>query len=196
MIFSTDDAKEFVWKNARLSDVCIGTSAAPTYFSPHNFVTKYADGSRHIFDLTDGGVAANNPVVFRSDTDRHVRAECSKDASTHESLDSAKRSDDNTHSSAKEPSPKQLKGSSISELCGRVFFDIIKSNKYSELCGLVLKNFGVVNANQVWDLNAMNLKMNNEDYETSPMLYLKDTQLIFSIFFKFILIYPSLSVNS
>ncbi|PWA67840.1 patatin-like protein [Artemisia annua] len=62
MIFSTDDAKEFVWKNARLSDVCIGTSAAPTYFSPHYFVTKDADGSMHRFDLIDGGVAANNPV--------------------------------------------------------------------------------------------------------------------------------------
>ncbi|GJV83565.1 S-adenosyl-L-homocysteine hydrolase [Tanacetum coccineum] len=67
-------------------------------------------------------------------------------------------------------------GSSISELCGHAFFDILKSNKYSELCGLLLKHFGVVNANQVLDLNAMNLKMNNEAYETSPMLYLKDIQ--------------------
>ncbi|GKD78680.1 hypothetical protein Tco_1341301 [Tanacetum coccineum] len=106
-----------------------------------------------------------NPC-YNATTDRHMRAECSKD----ESLDSAKRSDDNTHSSAKEPSPRQSEGSSISELCGRVFFDILKSNRYSELCGLLLKNFGVVNANQVLDLN-------NGDYETSPMLYLKDTQL-------------------
>ena len=42
--------------------MCIGTSAAPTYFSPHYFVTKDADGSMHRFDLIDGGVAANNPV--------------------------------------------------------------------------------------------------------------------------------------
>ncbi|PWA67796.1 patatin-like protein [Artemisia annua] len=62
MIFSTDDANEFAWKNARLSDVCIGTSAAPTYFSPHYFVTKDVDGSMHRFDLIDGGVAANNPT--------------------------------------------------------------------------------------------------------------------------------------
>ncbi|GJW38144.1 hypothetical protein Tco_0063989 [Tanacetum coccineum] len=90
-----------------------------------------------------------------------------------ESLDSAKRSDDNTHSSVKEPSPRQSECSSISELCGRAFSDILKSDKYSELCGLLLKNFGVVNANQVLDLNAVNLKMNNGAYETSPMLYLK-----------------------
>ncbi|XP_071711524.1 patatin-like protein 2 [Rutidosis leptorrhynchoides] len=62
MIFTTDDAKEFVWKNALLSDVCIGTSAAPTYFPPHYFETIDADGSTHSFDLIDGGLAANNPT--------------------------------------------------------------------------------------------------------------------------------------
>ncbi|GJS34102.1 reverse transcriptase domain-containing protein, partial [Tanacetum coccineum] len=97
-----------------------------------------------------------------------------------ESLDSAERSDDNTHSSAKEPYPRQSEGSSISELRGRAFSDIIKSDKYSKLCGLLLKNFGVVNANQVLDLNAMSLTMNNRAYETSPMLYLKDIQRRFS----------------
>nr|XP_043618166.1 patatin-like protein 2 isoform X2 [Erigeron canadensis] len=62
IIFTTDDAKEFASKNARLSDICIGTSAAPTYFPPHFFETKETDGSMHRFDLIDGGVAANNPT--------------------------------------------------------------------------------------------------------------------------------------
>ncbi|GJU17307.1 PHD finger protein EHD3, partial [Tanacetum coccineum] len=115
---------------------------------------------------------------FRFAVDRHVRAECSKDEYTHESLDSAERSDDNTYSSAKEPSPRQSEGSSISELRGRAFSNILKSDKYSKLCGLLLKNFGVVNANQVLDLNAMSLTMNNGAYETSPMLYLKDIQRV------------------
>ncbi|KAL4582367.1 hypothetical protein LXL04_006914 [Taraxacum kok-saghyz] len=61
-IFTTDDAKEFVWKDAFLSDVCISTSAAPTYFPPHYFDTTDADGSKRTFDLIDGGVAANNPT--------------------------------------------------------------------------------------------------------------------------------------
>ncbi|GKE36217.1 hypothetical protein Tco_1459622, partial [Tanacetum coccineum] len=33
-----------------------------TSVSFSNFVTKYADGSRHRFDLIDGGVTTNNPV--------------------------------------------------------------------------------------------------------------------------------------
>ena len=54
--------KENVYKNALLSDVCLGTSAAPTYLPPHYFETKDAGGQTHTFDLVDGGVAANNPV--------------------------------------------------------------------------------------------------------------------------------------
>ncbi|KAK1422021.1 hypothetical protein QVD17_24859 [Tagetes erecta] len=62
VIFTTDDAKEFVWKDALLSDVAISTSAAPTYFPPHYFETKDVDGTKRRFDLIDGGVAANNPT--------------------------------------------------------------------------------------------------------------------------------------
>lgn len=43
-----------------VSDVCIGTSAAPTYFPAHNFK---ADGVRTGHHLIDGGVAANNPTM-------------------------------------------------------------------------------------------------------------------------------------
>ena len=55
-------AKADVSKNARLSDVCISTSAAPTFLPAHYFETKDADGKTRTFDLIDGGVAANNPV--------------------------------------------------------------------------------------------------------------------------------------
>lgn len=49
--------------NARLADVCIGTSAAPTYLPAHYFETKdAATGRISTHDLIDGGVAANNPV--------------------------------------------------------------------------------------------------------------------------------------
>lgn len=64
MIFSTNDAKANVSKNAMLSDICIGTSAAPTYLPAHYFETKYADGTVRTFDLIDGGVAANNPTLM------------------------------------------------------------------------------------------------------------------------------------
>lgn len=51
-----------VSKNALLSDVCISTSAAPTYLPGHQFETKKKDGKPRAFNLIDGGVAANNPV--------------------------------------------------------------------------------------------------------------------------------------
>lgn len=49
-------------KDALLSDICIATSAAPTYFPAHHFKTKDSQGNDSPFHLIDGGVAANNPV--------------------------------------------------------------------------------------------------------------------------------------
>ncbi|KAL8477118.1 hypothetical protein ACS0TY_029430 [Phlomoides rotata] len=63
LIFTTKDGRANVSKNALLSDVCLGTSAAPTYFPPHYFETKDVDGKIRTFDLVDGGVAANNPTL-------------------------------------------------------------------------------------------------------------------------------------
>lgn len=48
--------------NALLSDICIGTSAAPTYLPAHYFETKDSEGEVKKFNLIDGGMAANNPV--------------------------------------------------------------------------------------------------------------------------------------
>lgn len=57
-------------KNARLSDVSLGTSAAPTYFPVHYFETKDAQGKIRTFDLVDGAVAANNPVSIHLNKSR------------------------------------------------------------------------------------------------------------------------------
>ncbi|PRQ27661.1 putative galactolipase [Rosa chinensis] len=54
-IFSTTRNKKL--DPALLSDICIGTSAAPTYLPSHYFKTATRE-----FHLVDGGVAANNPV--------------------------------------------------------------------------------------------------------------------------------------
>ncbi|CAI9752834.1 unnamed protein product [Fraxinus pennsylvanica] len=63
IIFTTKGAKADVSKNAQLSDVCLGTSAAPTFFPPHYFETTDAQGKIKTHDLVDGGVAANNPTL-------------------------------------------------------------------------------------------------------------------------------------
>ncbi|MCL7039797.1 hypothetical protein MKW94_009094 [Papaver nudicaule] len=64
VIFSTSEAKRNVSKDALLADVCIGTSAAPTYFPAHYFETKDSKGNIRSFNLIDGGVAANNPTLL------------------------------------------------------------------------------------------------------------------------------------
>ncbi|EXB93684.1 Patatin group A-3 [Morus notabilis] len=64
VIFYTHDAKENALRNARLADICISTSAAPTYLPPHKFTTRDGNGKTRDFDLIDGAVAANNPTML------------------------------------------------------------------------------------------------------------------------------------
>ncbi|WVZ92477.1 hypothetical protein U9M48_038539 [Paspalum notatum var. saurae] len=64
IVFSRYDAESDVSKDALLSDVCIGTSAAPTYLPGHQFETKDKDGNTRAFNLIDGAVAANNPTLL------------------------------------------------------------------------------------------------------------------------------------
>ncbi|XP_076955262.1 PHD finger protein EHD3-like [Bidens hawaiensis] len=103
------------------------------------------------------------------------------------SLDNVERSDNQPNSSATEPSHvtlcgwlKQSEGSTSSELCSGVLLNILNSDKFSELCGLLLKNFGVANVKQVLDIDAISSKIKNGAYETSPLLYLKDIQQVWT----------------
>ncbi|KAF9661054.1 hypothetical protein SADUNF_Sadunf19G0028000 [Salix dunnii] len=57
IIFSSLKAKRDKSKDARTADVCVGTTAAPSYLPPYFFKTT-AD-----FNLADGGLAANNPSL-------------------------------------------------------------------------------------------------------------------------------------
>ncbi|KAL7159531.1 hypothetical protein ABFS83_01G033700 [Erythranthe nasuta] len=62
-IFSSYEVKNMAYMDALLSDICIGTSAAPTYFPAHHFTNADASGRSWDFNLIDGGVAANNPTL-------------------------------------------------------------------------------------------------------------------------------------
>ncbi|CDP01333.1 unnamed protein product [Coffea canephora] len=62
-IFSSYAMKHFSSLDALLSDICISTSAAPTYLPAHKFETKEPDGSTREFHMIDGGMAANNPTL-------------------------------------------------------------------------------------------------------------------------------------
>ena len=55
-------AKKLPYLDARLADICISTSAAPTYLPAYHFENQDDKGNVREFNLIDGGVAANNPV--------------------------------------------------------------------------------------------------------------------------------------
>ncbi|CAH1442757.1 unnamed protein product [Lactuca virosa] len=64
MIFSSFQIKKNPNLDAKLSDICIGTSTAPIYLPPYSFKTK--DSKEKLlkeFNLIDGGIAANNPTL-------------------------------------------------------------------------------------------------------------------------------------
>ncbi|XP_048331985.1 patatin-like protein 2 [Ziziphus jujuba] len=62
-IFSSYEVRRNPSLDALLSDICIGTSAAPTYLPAHQFETTTPDGRVRQFHLIDGGVVANNPAL-------------------------------------------------------------------------------------------------------------------------------------
>uniref|UniRef100_A0A453MGA4 Patatin n=1 Tax=Aegilops tauschii subsp. strangulata TaxID=200361 RepID=A0A453MGA4_AEGTS len=66
-IFSSFQLENQPAKNALLSDIAIGTSAAPTFFPAHYFETNDGKGGTRAFNLIDGAVAANNPVYSIGD---------------------------------------------------------------------------------------------------------------------------------
>ncbi|KAL0325617.1 UNVERIFIED_CONTAM: Patatin-like protein 2 [Sesamum radiatum] len=63
VIFSTYEAKQKPLLDARLSDVCISTSAAPTYLPAYYFENSDDQHNVRRFNLIDGGVVANNPTL-------------------------------------------------------------------------------------------------------------------------------------
>ncbi|XP_004310193.1 PREDICTED: patatin-like protein 2 [Fragaria vesca subsp. vesca] len=62
-IFSSFEVKNKPTFDALLSDICIATSAAPTYLPAHFFKTNGLKGEVREFHLIDGGLAANNPTL-------------------------------------------------------------------------------------------------------------------------------------
>uniref|UniRef100_A0A0A0LJW3 Patatin n=2 Tax=Cucumis sativus TaxID=3659 RepID=A0A0A0LJW3_CUCSA len=63
VIFTTVQAKMDELNNPKLADLCLSTSAAPTYLPGHEFEINNSIGTIRKFDMIDGGVAANNPTL-------------------------------------------------------------------------------------------------------------------------------------
>lgn len=67
-IFSTYEVPNNPNLDALVSDICISTSAAPTYFPAYYFKTTDSQGNEREYNLIDGGVSSNNPVWIFSIT--------------------------------------------------------------------------------------------------------------------------------
>ncbi|KAJ8430011.1 hypothetical protein Cgig2_008450 [Carnegiea gigantea] len=64
VIFSSYKITTDPYLDAKLSDICIGTSAAPTVLPSYYFQNTYEDGKTWDFNLIDGGIAASNPTLL------------------------------------------------------------------------------------------------------------------------------------
>ncbi|KAJ1698907.1 hypothetical protein LUZ63_007419 [Rhynchospora breviuscula] len=64
VIFSKSEVENNSLMDALLSDICISTSAAPTFLPPHHFQTTDSLGRTRSFNLIDGGIFANNPTLL------------------------------------------------------------------------------------------------------------------------------------
>lgn len=73
---------------------------------------------------------------------------------------------------------KELNHLSATEVCQRVFFNIIISEKFTSLCKLLFYNFQGVKADKVFHLSLINSRMKDGVYENSPMLFSKDIQQV------------------
>ncbi|KAL2906220.1 Patatin-like protein 1 [Bienertia sinuspersici] len=63
VLFSTYEVPVAKELDALMSDICIGTSAAPTFLPAHYFKNEDDKGNIREFNLIDGGIAANNPTL-------------------------------------------------------------------------------------------------------------------------------------
>ncbi|KAF5201660.1 Patatin-like protein [Thalictrum thalictroides] len=62
LIFTTAEAKRDMLRDPKISDACVASAAAPTFFPPYYLKTQKSITVRREFNLIDGGIAANNPT--------------------------------------------------------------------------------------------------------------------------------------
>ncbi|XP_045788191.1 patatin-like protein 2 [Trifolium pratense] len=64
VIFSSFKVEEDPYRDAKLADICIGTSAAPTQLPAYRFANGPHIWDFHIFNLIDGFLTANSPALL------------------------------------------------------------------------------------------------------------------------------------
>ncbi|KAK8681794.1 hypothetical protein V6N13_054195 [Hibiscus sabdariffa] len=73
---------------------------------------------------------------------------------------------------------KESKSQTTTEMCQRVFFEVIISEKFTSLCKLLFDNFQGIKLDSLFHLSLMDSRMKDGAYEQSPMLFSSDIQQV------------------
>ncbi|KAK4340968.1 hypothetical protein RND71_039469 [Anisodus tanguticus] len=68
------------------------------------------------------------------------------------------------------------KSYSVTELCQHTFLDIVKSEKFAQLCHVLFENFEGMKADKFFDINLIHSRMKDGSYEGSSLLFHSDIQ--------------------
>lgn len=76
--------------------------------------------------------------------------------------------------------PKSL---TVTEFCQHMFLDIVKSEKFAQLCHVLFENFEGMKADKFFDISRIHSRMKDGSYEGSSLLFHSDIQqVLFYIF--------------
>ncbi|XP_022773312.1 PHD finger protein EHD3-like isoform X2 [Durio zibethinus] len=73
---------------------------------------------------------------------------------------------------------KESNPQTTTEMCQRVFFDVIISEKFTYLCKLLSDNFQGIKLDSLFHVTLINSRMKDGVYEHSPMLFSSDIQQV------------------
>lgn len=79
------------------------------------------------------------------------------------------------------------KSHTVTELCQRMFVDIVKSEKFAELCHVLFENFEGMKADNFFDISRIHSRMKDGSYEGSSLLFHSDIQQVLFYFLLFVL---------
>ncbi|XP_073138936.1 PHD finger protein EHD3 isoform X2 [Henckelia pumila] len=68
----------------------------------------------------------------------------------------------------------------VTDLCRSALSEIIESEKFSQLCSLLLENFQGMKTEKLLDLSHINSRMKEKAYERSPVLFHSDIQQVWT----------------
>ncbi|WMV26486.1 hypothetical protein MTR67_019871 [Solanum verrucosum] len=73
------------------------------------------------------------------------------------------------------------KSRTVTEFCQHMFLDIVKSEKFAQLCHVLFENFEGMKADKFFDISRIHSRMKDGSYEGSSLLFHSDIQQLITI---------------